>query len=99
MNTLTQADEVQKVLEDFSAWLGDFGEISYDHQSFYAGPAGRAAKSLYYRHKMLGTAAVAPMVFCEAFLPSARRWFHHPMRLPIADAHSAMGFAYLYEAT
>jgi hypothetical protein len=99
MNTLTQTNEVQKVLEDFSAWLGDFGEVSHDHQSFYAGTVGRAAKSLYYRHKILGTAAVAPMVFCEAFFPSARRWFYHPIRLPIADAHYAMGFTYLYEAT
>ena len=39
------------------------------------------------------------MIFCEAFLPSARRLFHHPMRFPIADAHYAMGFAFLYQAT
>ena len=39
------------------------------------------------------------MIFCEAFLPSARRLFHHPMRFPIADAHYAMGFAFLYLAT
>jgi uncharacterized protein YyaL (SSP411 family) len=39
------------------------------------------------------------MVFSEAFFPPARRLFHHRMRLPIADAHYAMGFAYLYEAT
>src|SRR6266480_4908055 len=39
------------------------------------------------------------MIFCEAFLPAARRLFHHPVRFPIADAHYAMGFAFLYEAT
>src|SRR5438876_4050839 len=39
------------------------------------------------------------MIFFEAFLPSARRLFHHPLRFPIADAHYAMGFAFLYEAT
>ena len=39
------------------------------------------------------------MIFFEAFLPSARRLFHHPIRFPIADAHYAMGFAYLYGAT
>ncbi len=97
MKNFIHANEVQNVLENFSAWLGDFGEVSYDHQSFFAGPAGRAAKSLYYRHKTVGTAAVAPMIFCEAFLPSARKYFHHPIRLPIADAHYAMGFAWLYE--
>src|SRR5437660_9181563 len=39
------------------------------------------------------------MIFCEAFLPSDRKLFHHPIRFPIADAHYAMGFAFLYELT
>ena len=39
------------------------------------------------------------MIFSEAFLPSARRLFHHPIRFPIADAHYAMGFGFLYEVT
>ena len=99
MNTLRQSCEVQRVLEAFTNWFEDFGEVSWDHQSFYAGSMGRQAKSLYYHHKTIGTAAVAPIVFCEAFFPSARTWFHHPIRLPIADAHYAMGFAYLYRAT
>ena len=60
---------------------------------------GGRAKALYYRDRLIGTVAVAPMIFCEAFLPSARSLFHHPMRFPIADAHYAMGFAFLYEAT
>jgi hypothetical protein len=38
------------------------------------------------------------MIFFEAFIPSARRLFHHRVRFPIADAHYAMGFAFLYEA-
>jgi hypothetical protein len=90
---------VSEVLTHFVEWLGSHGETSWDFQSFFAGPVGRRAKALYYRHRLIGTAAVAPMIFCEAFLPSARRLFHHPMRFPIADAHYAMGFAFLYEAT
>ena len=39
------------------------------------------------------------MVFFEACLPSARRFFHRPLRFPIADAHYAMGFAFLFEST
>jgi len=98
--TSTQlADRVSAVLTDFTEWLDAYGETSWDHQSFFAGPLGGRAKALYYRHKLFGTAAVAPMIFCEAFLPSARRLFHHPTRFPIADAHYAMGFAFLYEAT
>jgi len=92
-------EQVSAALKNFTGWLENYGELSWDHQSFYAGPVGRRAKALYYQNKLLGIAAVAPMVFSEALLPAARRLFHHPMRLPIADAHYAMGFAFLHEAT
>jgi hypothetical protein len=88
-----------RVLTGFTKWLDTYGETSWDHQSFFAGPLGGRAKSLYYRNKGLGTVAVAPMIFSEAFFPSARRLFHHRLRFPIADAHYAMGFAFLYQAT
>jgi hypothetical protein len=94
-----RSDRVAKVLANFSKWLAAYGETSWDYQSFFAGPVGGRAKALYYRHRPIGTAAVAPMIFCEAFMPAARRLFHHPIRFPIADAHYAMGFAFLYEAT
>jgi hypothetical protein len=93
------ADRIPDVLTDFTQWLGAYGETSWDYQSFFAGPVGGPAKALYYRNRLLGTAAVAPMIFFEAFLPSARRLFHHPLRFPIADSHYAMGFAFLYDAT
>jgi len=93
------ADEVSRVLTGFAGWLDAYGETSWDYQSFFASPIGGYTKSLYYRSRLLGTAAVAPMVFCEAFVPSARRLFHHRMRFPIADAHYAMGFAFLYQTT
>jgi len=94
-----QTMEVSEVLTHFTEWLNAYGEKSWDYQSFFAGPVGGRAKALYYRHPLIGTAAVAPMIFCEAFLPASRRLFHHRIRFPIADAHYAMGFAFLYEAT
>ena len=94
-----QRMEVSEVLLRFTGWLNAYGEKSFDYQSFFAGPVGGPAKALYYRYPVIGTAAVAPMIFCEAFLPSARRLFHHRIRFPIADAHYAMGFAFLYELT
>jgi hypothetical protein len=97
--TTLGSDRVAEVLSDFTQWLTHHGELSRDHQTFFAGATGRAAKRLYYHNKLLGTAAVAPMIFLEAFVPSARRCFHRPMRFPIADAHYAMGFAFLYQAT
>ncbi len=93
------AHRVSAVLKGFISWLNHYGETSWDHQSFFAGPIGRRAKALYYRRKRLGMAAVTPMIFSEAFLPAARRLFHERIRLPIADAHYAMGFAFLFEVT
>jgi len=93
------AARTSDVLTDFADWLDSYGENSWDFQSFFAGSVGGRAKAVYYRHKLIGTAVVAPMIFCEAFLPDARRLFHHPMRFPIADAHYAMGFAFLYQTT
>ncbi len=93
------AGRVADVLNNFTKWLTRYGETSRDHQTFFAAGTGRAAKALYYRHKLLGTAAVAPMILLEAFLPSSRRFFHHATRFPIADAHYAMGFAFLFQVT
>jgi hypothetical protein len=89
--------QVRTSIEKFVEWLEVYGELSYDHQSFYAGPLGHQAKALYYKRPLLGTMAVAPMVFSEAFFPSARRVFWQKQRFPIADAHYAMGFAYMSE--
>jgi len=86
---------VSDTLSRFCVWLGRFGETSYDHQSYFAGRVGGGAKALYYRHGKLGALAVAPMILSEAFMPSARRLFWKKQRFPIADAHYAMGFAFL----
>src|SRR4051794_6143486 len=96
-STLAPATAV--TLKNFVQWLDRYGETSWDHQSYFAGAIGGRAKGLYYRRPKLGLLAVAPMIFSEAFMPSARRLFHKRIRFPIADAHYSMGFAYLYEAT
>lgn len=89
-------DRIRAALERFLTWLDRYGETSYDHQSFYAGAIGRSAKALYYRRRILGTLAVSPIVFCEAFVPATRRLFWIRQRFPIADAHYAMGFLFLF---
>jgi hypothetical protein len=92
-------DRIRAAVHRFVTWLDRYGETSHDFQSFYAGGLGRRAKALYYRKPLLGTLAVAPMVACEAFIPSARRLFWRSQRFPIADAHYAMGFACLARVT
>jgi hypothetical protein len=99
MTTAPSPSEIRDAIHRFLSWLDRYGETSWDHQSFFAGGLGRAAKALYYRRPLLGTLAVAPMIFCEAFAPSARRLFWKRQRFPIADAHYAMGFALLTQAT
>ncbi len=92
-------EAIRQTLLRFVDWLDGYGEISHDHQSFFAGPIGGGAKALYYRKPKLGTLAVAPMIFCEAFVPATRRFFWHKQRFPIADAHYTMGFALLSQLT
>jgi len=93
------SNKVASILTRFTRWLDFYVETSWDHQSFFAGPVGGKAKALYYRHGTIGTAAVAPIILCEAFLPWTRRFFHHRIRFPIADAHYAMGFLFLHQAS
>lgn len=93
--TLLPAEQILKALLRFTEWLDQYGETSYDFQSYYASELGRNAKALYYRAPLLGILAVSPMVFSEAFMPSARRMFWKRQRFPIADAHYALGFAFL----
>jgi hypothetical protein len=88
-------EKIGIAIDRFIHWLDRYGEISFDHQSFFASDFGRSAKALYYRKPLLGTLAVSPMIFCEAFVPSARTLFWKAQRFPIADAHYAMGFAFL----
>jgi hypothetical protein len=95
LNSPLPAEGVLKTVLRFTEWLDRYGEISYDFQSFFSSDLARSAKALYYKRPLLGTLAVSPMVFCEAFVPSARRLFWKRQRFPIADAHYAMGFALL----
>jgi len=87
--------EVLAAVRRFISWLDSYGETSYDFQTLYASDLCRNAKALYYRNRLLGTVAVAPIIFCEAFVPSVRKLFWKRQRFPIADAHYAMGFARL----
>lgn len=95
----TSLEGLPQAVDRFVQWLDGFGPVSYDHQSYFAGPFGGRAKALFYRNRLLGTAAVAPMIFSEAFVPQARRLFGYRLRFPIADAHYAMGFARLAEVS
>jgi hypothetical protein len=88
-------DDVLGGVRRFVSWLDRYGETSYDFQTFYASDLCRNIKALYYRKPLLGTVAVAPIIFCEAFVPSARSLFWKRQRFPISDAHFAMGFAFL----
>lgn len=94
----SSVERIQETITRFIGWLDRYGENSYDFQTFYASAIGQKAKALYYKQPLLGTVAVAPIIFCEGLVPSARRFFGKPQRFPIADAHYAMGFALLSQA-
>jgi len=86
-------------VQRFSDWLERYGEVSQDQYDFWATTCGQYAKALYYRKPLLGSIAVAPIVFLDSFLPAARRCFRKRSRFPIADAHFAMGYFYIYQVT
>jgi hypothetical protein len=98
IKTITETEKTLEAVLHFIEWLNLYGETSYDFQSFYASDLGRNAKALYYKKPLIGTLMVAPMVFSEAFVPCARSVFWKRQRFPIADAHYAMGFAFLSKA-
>jgi hypothetical protein len=87
------------VVEGFIAWLDRFGETSHDPHDFWAVSAGRRAKALYYRQRLVGAVATAPFVFLDSFVPSSRALVRPRARYPIADAHYALGFFAWAEAT
>lgn len=99
MNNVANIEVMIQSIKAFVSWLNAYGETSYDFQTCYAGELGKRAKALYYQHQRLGILAVSPMVICEALIPEARRFFWVKQRFPIADAHYAMAFTLLYEAT
>ena len=88
-------ERVRESILRFAIWLDRYGETSYDFQTLYASDLTRNVKAFYYRSPLLGTIAVAPIIFCEAFVPAARSLFWKRQRFPIADAHFAMGFTFL----
>jgi len=69
--TAFHVEQAAGSLREFVDWLEGYGELSRDHQTFFAGPIGGRAKALYYRTGSREPRRVAPMIFCEAFLPSA----------------------------
>lgn len=93
------SSEVKSSLLRCIRWLDDYGELSWDVDDYFNNAYGRWAKRQYYKHPRLGTLCVAPLVFQEAFTPWTRRFFWPAQRFPLADAHYAMGFAYLHQAT
>lgn len=90
---------IKDILDQFILWLEAYGETSQDQYDFWASSLGQRAKSFYYRAPFVGTIAVAPFVLLESFVPAARKWFSPRRRFPIADAHYAMGFSYLFRVT
>lgn len=92
-------EKTRAAILKFAGWLERYGETSYDFQSYYASDLGQWAKATYYKRPRLGILAVAPMVFSETFAPSAKSIFWKRQRFPIADAHYAMGFAFLAKHT
>ena len=97
-NNSKLADQVLRYADKFHRLAGKIRRSVVGSPVVFRRAGGRRAKGLYYKNKLLGTAAVAPMIFCEAFFPRAPA-----VSSADAPAHRrrtfAMGFAYLHEVT
>ena len=89
-------DELTRFIE----WLDNYGETSWDHQSFFAGPVGGKAKSLYYRQRLLGTGGCCTDDLCaKRFCPQRAVFF--TVRFDFRSPTRIMQWAsrFLYEVT
>jgi len=89
---------IRSILDRFILWLEAYGETSQDQYDFWTSSIGQWSKSLYYKIPIVGDIAAAPFVLLDSFTPATRKWFSPRRRFPIADAHYAMGFSYLFQA-
>jgi hypothetical protein len=87
------------VVADFIRWLDAFGDKALDQRTFFGSSSGDLAEASGYCQPKKGIVAIAPRILCEACVPWARRWVYRSSRFPLADAHYAVGFASLYDAT
>jgi hypothetical protein len=89
--------EAYEAARSFTCWLEAFGERSQDPYDFWAS-IGARAKTLYYRRRLLGKVAAAPIVMLDLVAPRTRALVRTRHRFPIADAHYAMGYFALARA-
>jgi len=94
MKETVTAEKVQAAVLQFVAWLERHGETSFDHQSYFASDLGRSAKACTIESLFWGYWRCRPYSL-RGFRTLGRRLFWKPQRFPIADAHYAMGFAFL----
>lgn len=91
--------QLEGAITAFVSWLRRAGYTSYDQYDFWATRYGIWSKGLVYRHGMVASPLVLPLVGADLFWPSSRRWWCPRRRFAIADAHYLMGFAALHRAT
>ena len=91
--------EVQASVRRFISWLDGYGETSYDHQSFFREPARTKRQSAVLQAPDARDCGRIANDSVRGVLPFARALFYIKQRFPIADAHYAMGFAFLAETT
>jgi len=84
----------------FAAWLGRHGETRRTTRISMRASSAAPRRTYYYKSKICGIAGCGTDGFLRGVRFHGRGGSFFPrMRLPIADAHFAMGFAYLYRAT
>ena len=93
--TVVLEEGILKALQRFTEWLVMAAVSPPTISKLLRKPQWAKTLSAVLQQTPLGITAVAPIIFCEAFAPSAEETIFKPQRFPIADAPLPMGFFFL----
>jgi hypothetical protein len=90
---------VEKSIENFLSWQGEYGYYSYDQFDFWGSGVGVFSRKLFYKRKILAAPLVFSLQVLESFFPRARILFARKRRFAIGDAHFVLGYLNWYKYT
>ncbi len=91
--------ELKQSLSQFSDWLDNYGELSYDLNDFNSSKVGNMVRKIYYKNKIIGAPLALLTLIQDTFFPSLRKLYAKPHREAIGDAQYALGYLSLHQKT
>jgi hypothetical protein len=90
-------DGVAEMLERFIPWVESVNYESFDWWDIWGSSWGRRAKILFLRNKIVGAAAVIPVLIADIIYPQFRSLFVMKRQFPVSTCQIALGYLHLFE--